>query len=72
MAGKMRKMKGRIEEAAGAILGNDHLKNVGRIDQAAGEMQQAVSKAKRITNKSIGRAARALKREDKLNPDRLP
>ena len=38
-------MKGRIEEAAGALTGNDKLREKGKTDQAVGKAKQAVQKA---------------------------
>jgi uncharacterized protein YjbJ (UPF0337 family) len=34
--------KGRVKEAAGAVTGNDSLKNEGKVDQAAGSVKDAV------------------------------
>lgn len=45
MSGKVEEMKGRIKEAAGALTGNDKLREEGRIDQAAGKVKQAVQMA---------------------------
>jgi uncharacterized protein YjbJ (UPF0337 family) len=38
------KAKGRVKEAAGALTGNRHLKNEGRVDQAKGSAKKAVDK----------------------------
>ena len=45
MSGKADVVKGRIEEAAGALTGNDKLREEGQTDQAVGEAKQAVQKA---------------------------
>ncbi|MCX7044075.1 MAG: CsbD family protein [Candidatus Sumerlaeota bacterium] len=45
MGGKTDIVKGRIEEAAGALTGNDKLRNKGKTDQAIGQVNQAVEKA---------------------------
>lgn len=37
--------KGRLKEAAGAITGDDSLKNEGKVDQAAGSVKDAVGGA---------------------------
>jgi uncharacterized protein YjbJ (UPF0337 family) len=36
--------KGRVKEAAGALTGDTHLKNEGRVDQAKGSAKKAVDK----------------------------
>ena len=38
------KAKGRAKEAAGALTGNRHLKNEGRVDQAKSSVKNAVDK----------------------------
>ena len=45
MGGKTDVVKGRIKEAAGALTGNDRLRQDGRTDQAVGKTKQAVRKA---------------------------
>jgi uncharacterized protein YjbJ (UPF0337 family) len=45
MGGKTDEVKGRIEEAAGALTGNDKLREEGKTDQAVGKAEQAVQKA---------------------------
>ncbi len=37
--------KGRIKEAAGAVTGNDDLKNEGKADQAGAKVKDAADKA---------------------------
>ena len=58
MGGKTDVVKGRIKEAAGALIGNDELREEGRTDQAVGEAKQAVQKAadtvKNAVKKVIG------------------
>jgi len=44
MGGKMDEVKGRIKEAAGALTGNDKLRNEGKADQAVGKVKQVVEK----------------------------
>ena len=44
MSGKTDVVKGRIKEAAGALAGNDKLREEGKTDQAVGEAEQAVQK----------------------------
>ena len=63
-------VKGRIEEAAGALAGNDKLRAKGRQDQIAGQVRQAaeqgvqrarvsaremVDKAKAAARKAVGK-----------------
>ena len=48
--------KGRLKEAAGALTGDDSLKNEGKVDQAAGSVKDAVGDA-------------ADKVKDVVNPD---
>lgn len=38
------KAKGRAKEAAGALTGDKHLKNEGRVDQAKGSVKKTVDK----------------------------
>jgi len=38
------KAKGRVKEAAGALTGDRHLKNEGRVDQAEGSAKKAVDR----------------------------
>jgi uncharacterized protein YjbJ (UPF0337 family) len=44
MGGKTDVVKGRIKEAAGALTGNDKLREEGRADQAVGKTKQAAQK----------------------------
>ena len=52
MAGKTDVVKGRIEEAAGALIGNDELREKGQTDQAVGHAKQAAAT-------SVGQAKQA-------------
>ena len=45
MGGKTDIVKGRIKEAAGALVGNDKLRKEGKVDQAVGEVKKASKKA---------------------------
>lgn len=42
MSGKTDKIKGRIKEAAGVLVGNDKLRAEGKTDQAVGEVKEVV------------------------------
>jgi uncharacterized protein YjbJ (UPF0337 family) len=44
MSGKTDEVKGKIKEAAGALTGNDKLREEGKTDQVAGKTKQAVKK----------------------------
>jgi len=70
MKGTAQVVKGRIKEAAGALVGNDDLRVQGRTDQAVGRVKQAaengvrdaresarniVKKAKDIGQKAVAR-----------------
>ena len=44
MGGKTDIAKGRIEEAAGVLTGNDKLRNKGKTDQTVGQVKQAAEK----------------------------
>ena len=57
MSGKTDVVKGRIREAAGALTGNDKLREEGKADQAVGEVKQTaqkvVDKVKKAVDKVI-------------------
>ncbi len=44
MGGKIDEAKGRVKEAAGAVTGNDKLRDAGKADQAAGKVKQVAEK----------------------------
>jgi len=45
MSGKADQVKGRVKEAAGALTGNDKLRDAGKTDQAAGKVKEVAGKA---------------------------
>ena len=53
MGGKTDVVKGRIKEAAGALTGNDKLRDEGKADQAVGKTEQAVQKAADAVKKAV-------------------
>ena len=53
MGGKTDVVKGRIKEAAGALTGNDKLRDQGKTDQAVGKTKQAVHKAACAVKKAV-------------------
>lgn len=65
MPGKIQELKGKIEEAVGKITKNDRLKEVGQIDQTAGQLKQGVSKAKRSAIKDITKMSKVAKKATK-------
>jgi len=53
MSGKTDVAKGRIKEAAGALTGNDKLREEGKTDQAVGKTKQAIQKAADAVKKAV-------------------
>ena len=53
MDGKTDVVKGRIKEAAGALTGNDKLRDQGKADQVVGKAKQAVQKAACAVKKAV-------------------
>ena len=53
MGGKTDEVKGRIKEAAGALTGNDELREEGKTDQAVGKVEQAVQKTADTVKKAV-------------------
>jgi uncharacterized protein YjbJ (UPF0337 family) len=53
MGGKTDEVKGRIKEAAGALTGNEELREEGKTDQAVGKAKQAVQKAADTVKKAV-------------------
>jgi uncharacterized protein YjbJ (UPF0337 family) len=53
MSGKTDVVKGRVKEAAGALTGNDKLREEGKTDQAVGRAKQAVQKAADAVKKAV-------------------
>lgn len=52
MKGSTKIVKGRIEEAAGALTDNDKLRDKGQTDQAVGHIKQAAEKGIRQVTES--------------------
>ncbi len=55
MGGKTDLVKGRIKEAAGALTGNDKLREEGKTDEALGNAKQAVRKAADTVEEAVGK-----------------
>ena len=53
MSGKTDVVKGRIKEAAGALTGDDKLREEGKTDQVVGEAKQAVQKVADTVKKAV-------------------
>jgi uncharacterized protein YjbJ (UPF0337 family) len=53
MSGKSDEVKGRIKEAAGALTGDDKLRDEGKVDQVVGKAKQTVQKAADTVKKAV-------------------
>ena len=64
MKGSTEVVKGRMEEAAGALTGNDKLRAKGQTHQAVGHVKQAAEKgvrqSKEVAQKIVDKARNAL------------
>jgi uncharacterized protein YjbJ (UPF0337 family) len=58
MSGKTDEVKGRIIEAAGALTGNDKLREEGKTDQAVGKAKQSVQKAADTVKEAVEKVIR--------------
>ncbi len=56
MSGKTDIVKGRIKEAAGALTGNDKLREEGKTDEAVGQTKQAIQEAADTVKKAVKKA----------------
>jgi uncharacterized protein YjbJ (UPF0337 family) len=56
MSGKTDEAKGRIKEAAGALIGNDGLREEGKADQAVGKAKQSAQKVADKVKKAVDKA----------------
>lgn len=55
MGGKTDVVKGRIKEAAGALTGNDKLREEGKTDQAVGKAKQVVQRTVSAVKKAVNK-----------------
>jgi uncharacterized protein YjbJ (UPF0337 family) len=55
MGGKTDVVKGRIKEAAGALTGNDELREEGKTDQAVGKAKEAVQNTADTVKKAVNK-----------------
>jgi uncharacterized protein YjbJ (UPF0337 family) len=53
MGGKTDVVKGRVKEAAGALTGNDKLREEGKTDQAVGKAKLAAAKVAEAARKAV-------------------
>jgi uncharacterized protein YjbJ (UPF0337 family) len=58
MGGKSDIVKGRIKEAAGALIGNDSLRDEGRTDQAVGKAKQAIEEVASKVEEKVDKIVR--------------
>ncbi len=61
MSGMTDVVKGRIKEAAGALINNENLRNEGKKDQAAGKAKEAVEESIREVKKEAQETINKLK-----------
>ena len=60
--GKVKKLQGRGKEIVGILTGDSALELEGDWDQAEGEVQESVGKARRKVGKLVDEAAEAIKK----------
>lgn len=58
MSGRSDIVKGRIKEAAGALTGNEKLREEGKSDQAVGKAKQVVEKVAKNVENAIEKIAK--------------
>jgi len=59
-SGKSDEVKGRLEEAAGVLTGDEKMKRKGKADQAGGKVKQAAEKVQKKTEEAIDKVKDAL------------
>ena len=52
-SGKSDEVKGRLEEAAGVLTGDEKMKRKGKADQAGGKVKQAAEEVQKKTEEAI-------------------
>lgn len=60
--GQVKKLKGRVKEAAGILTGNSKLEREGTQQRAAGAIQESVGKARRKVGEFVDDVAKAIKK----------
>ena len=63
MKGSAEVVKGRIEEAAGALIGDDKLRSKGQTDQSVGHVKQVCEKCECQAKKIVKNAISTAKKE---------
>jgi uncharacterized protein YjbJ (UPF0337 family) len=61
MRGKVKKLNGRVKEAAGIVTGNDVLEREGARQRAAGAAEENLGRARRRVGEVVDRIAKAVK-----------
>ena len=59
-SGKSDEVKGRVEEAAGVLTGDEKMKRKGKADQAGGKVKQVAEKIQKKTEEAIDKVKDAL------------
>ena len=59
-SGKSDEVKGRLEEAAGVLTGDEKMKRKGKADQAGGKVKQVAEKIQKKTEEAIDKVKDAL------------
>jgi uncharacterized protein YjbJ (UPF0337 family) len=60
--GKVKKLQGRVKEAAGIITGNRKLEQEGARQRAGGAVQESLGKARRKVGELVDGVAKAIKK----------
>ena len=60
--GKVKKIQGRLKEAAGVVTGNRALERAGSLQRAEGAVQEGVGKARRNVGELVDGVAKAIKK----------
>jgi uncharacterized protein YjbJ (UPF0337 family) len=58
MSGKIDKIKGRIKEAAGVLIGDDKLREEGKTDQAVGAVKEVVQNVADSVNAAVNKVTK--------------
>ena len=62
LRGKADQVKGRVKDAIGRATGDEHLRDEGAADEAAGKVQEGVGKARRKVGEAIEDIGDSIKR----------
>ena len=61
MRGKVKKLTGRLKEAAGIVTGNNVLEREGAKQRAAGAAEENLGRARRKVGETVDRIAKSIK-----------